>query len=224
MSLATEPNTADEVFSCSHFCCLLTKRACLRRQTEQRTGAARAHGKKRNTWSKPMHPYCASGTCTTGREVAAELAGIPLEPARDPRTAPRLDIVAAVEARTTEHPPTTEDTDMPKGQLNQKRTCCDTMGGRHKATCSAAKGQGRPTAPKKAASRAKPPSHVPGPAHGQLVVMQDEDLVELRDAVDAEMQRREADLERRLGAMRTARMAARARPEPSPAPAIRSAG
>ncbi len=203
---------SDEVFRCVHFACRLTKRACLRRQTEMRSGGARAAGKQRRAWSKPLHPYCAYGTCTLGREVAAELAGLALPAPVDPRRPPRIDIIAAVEARATEQlttTTTTQETSMPATICPECKSPS-----KHKAGCSKPP---RAAAPTKALHKqpkgvGRAPRIMPLKPTSEVST---KELLGLREAIDAELRRRLEEHEQQLVAMRAALGAL---------PAVRSAG
>lgn len=115
----------DTTFRCVHWACTLAHKHCLRRQAELYRKPGKTSSGKHFVKERAAHPYCASGECEQGAAIRAQFPDVQHQQ-HDPRTAPRLDIIRAVE----------EQAAMPKGQLNQKRTCCDTLGGRHKATCS----------------------------------------------------------------------------------------
>lgn len=209
---------ARETFRCDHWCCVLTKGACLARQNARAQG--RSRGKHRFTtsrWEKSLHPYCASGTCTRGQEIAAELGGR-RDVVIDPRTPPRLDIVAAVEARATQQPPTMEETSMPKTicasckSPSKHREDCEDRSKRVPAAPAAAEPKKPAPAPARVARRTEERG-APAPAIAQLKAMRDEDLLALRAALEAEMTQREEELEARAGVLRAARLAGRARPE-----------
>lgn len=63
-----------EVFTCEHFRCSLTKKACLRRQ-----GARRRLRNGKTETDKAVYELCASGTCAQGNEIRAELGEAPIE-------------------------------------------------------------------------------------------------------------------------------------------------
>ena len=78
-----EPLTLDTVFRCQQFSCLLTCKACLRRQSE----TVRRAGKGGAANPKPVHPYCAGGTCELGNTHLAAFPAFKHEQI-DPRQAP----------------------------------------------------------------------------------------------------------------------------------------
>lgn len=203
--MTTELTDLESTFRCTHFACTLAVRHCLRRQTEQRASATRvakgdAAGRRVET-SKPVHAYCAGGTCPQGQEIASLFpAALPARP--DPRTAPRMDIVRAVEEKLMPKPDTTSK----PGQGAPCRECGSTS--RHKKGCSK---PARPTirsgevkrAPAPAAPRrvapARPaarPQAGPGP-EGMSVA----ELLELRASIDEELRARRTAAQDQLRAL-----------------------
>ncbi len=140
--MTTPEDPLSQVFRCSHFTCVLTHRACLRRQAETWRKPGRGPSGKHFVVTKPMHPHCASGACAQGNAIRAQFPGhVPDRPA-DPRAAPRLDLVEA----------SPKETAMPKGRRAEPCPHCKTTSTRCAADC--------PTRKKPASSAAAP---TPGP-------------------------------------------------------------
>ena len=116
----------DTLFRCEKWACTLAEKACLRRQQETREGGRNAKVKT----VQPAHPHCASGECEQGRGIAAKHLGVAF--ARpDMKRAPRLDIIRAVEERTT------QGETMPKGYARGAAcNTCGSTGTKHKAGCA----------------------------------------------------------------------------------------
>lgn len=93
----------DAPFRCEKFACTMAQRVCLARQVESWTKATRIYRGDRAGVRvevvKPKHPHCASGTCEQGNAIRAQFPDATHQQ-HDPRTAPRLDIIRAVEERT----------------------------------------------------------------------------------------------------------------------------
>jgi hypothetical protein len=200
----------DTPFRCSHFACLLTVKACIRRQTEQREGRSRSKGKKTVEWSKPLHPHCAEGTCEQGNAIRALFPNhVPEQPA-DPRAAPRLDLV-------------NQETTMPKtltskpGQGAPCRECGSTS--RHKKGCSKPpRATTRSTGPRPTSAPRPPAKRLAATDPDGVIQCTTAELLTLRSTIDAELRARLANVEQELLAMRQA-VGSSATP-----PAVRSAG
>lgn len=191
--MAGEPDL-DELFRCEKWACTLAVKHCLRRQRETREGGRNQKIKTVH----PVHPHCASGECDQGRAIALRLTGHEIAPKPPTRSAPRLDIIQAVEARQAKG-----DT-MPKGYA-RGAACktCGSTGTKHKMGCAEDGVDAPPAAPKKL--RAVPPRKPSAAAReGKVEAMEVDELVELRNLVDEELGRRQAELLRQLAAVKAA--------------------
>lgn len=97
--------TPETVIRCEKYACTLTARACALRQADlwrkpgRYTVGSRAG--KRFVVTRAKHPFCASGDCARGREVAERIPQlVEMGPRPEKRTAPRLDLVRAAEEET----------------------------------------------------------------------------------------------------------------------------
>jgi len=186
--------TLDTPFRCDHFACTLAVKHCLRRQTDRRRGNAGVRDGVRLKWSKPLHEFCASGACEQGAEIRARFPDARPEQARDPRCAPRMDIVRAV-----------EEANMPKGIRTEPCPKCGSKSTRCPDTCPTrargGKGAKPPASPRGRRGR--------GAGAGReldtdaLLVRREELLLELAD-VDQRLRDRLATEEAKLERMRQA--------------------
>lgn len=139
-----EPLTLDTPFRCTQFSCLLTVKACLRRQQETRRKAGKGGADHR----VPVHPHCAGGTCEQGNVHRGAFPDFQHEQP-DPRQAPRLDLV-------------TQETSMPAGKPKTPHTCCGSRGTRHLDSCTEWKkrsGLASPARGPRLSTLARPPPH-----------------------------------------------------------------
>lgn len=196
-----------EVFRCEHFACRLTRAACAARQVKtwsrayRRQTTAKQKPGQRLVKTGPVHPFCASGGCAQGREIAEMFPElVALGPSEPTRAAPRLDLVRAA-----------EETSM----------ACNECGSRtmHKADCTnrpAARGAGKPALPAKPKTARAAPAKVVAKEHGGITVMavralDTPSLLLVRETVERELQERLAQAETNLARLREAVSAAAAR-------------
>ena len=175
-----------ELFRCEHWACTLSHRACLRRQTETKWIASKRE-------ARPIYERCSSGECAQGNAVLAkhpEFESVK----RHTKTAPRMDIVRAAEGG-----------EMPKGYpRGEACKTCKSTGTRHKMGCAEAEESTRPTPQRLewivgAANRVKRESRASKMGLDEMGVAE---LLELRGQVQAELERREEELDEQLRRIR----------------------
>lgn len=181
----------DATFRCTHFACTLAFKHCLRRQSETRRKPGRTSAGKHFVRELSVHPHCAGGTCDQGNAIAAAHPQFTHQQ-HDPRKAPRLDIVRAVEEST-----------MPRGRRAKPCPECGTTSTRCGSDCPTKGGKpARPAATTTPAPSSRPDPkarrHHPGGGPEDMTV---QELLELRARLDQELTRRRAEAEAELRAL-----------------------
>lgn len=188
--------TPETVIRCEKYACTLTARACALRQaylwrkpgryvTGEKAG-------KRFVKSGAKHPFCASGDCVQGREIAAVFPELAAQAPSEPkRTAPRLDLVRAA-----------EETTMACSECGSK-TC-------HKATCSKRPGAkaAKPELPARPAKTVKVHPKAltsTGEINGPMIRRLDTpSLLRVRETVETEIRERLVQVEGEAARLREA--------------------
>jgi hypothetical protein len=156
-------------FTCEHFRCVMAGRFCVTKQTEREWVAA--CGEYRVPF---RNQFCASGDCVQGKEIAAALAGKPLQvrTGEDIRQANKaaatergLATVARIEGRLA----AAQETDMEKKRTCSKDGCKNALGAANKSgICSACSSGYQP----RTAGQAKTANTLARAAHAAKAALQ----------------------------------------------------